>query len=140
MSRRRRASGTQILGRELFRIDLGTLLSTVLVTDRLNPLYPAADPASNLIVYTDPWQEATTAISCRSLTARPAATISYGQPRYGTHSSWYGGKVLTNGYRPAKGGGLRCDRSGNGDRDRSRHQRRNAAGAWLRSGRPLRQL
>jgi hypothetical protein len=108
----RRASGTQILGRELIRIDLGTLLSTVLVPNGINPMYAAADSESNLIVYTD-----TVAGSggCRALqvaNGTTGATISYGQPRYGTHSSWYGGNVLTNGYKPAKGGGLRCDATG----------------------------
>ena len=107
----RRVSGTQIIGRELFRVDLGTLLSTVLVTDRLNPLYPAADPASNLIVYTDPVAGSNNCNLLQIADGTTGSTFSYGQPRYGTHSSWYGGKVLTNGYRPAKGGGLRCDRS-----------------------------
>jgi hypothetical protein len=39
-------------------------------------------------------------------------SISYGQPRYGRSPTWYRGKVLTEGYKPAKGGGLRCDFTG----------------------------
>jgi len=106
----RRASGTQIIGRELVRIDLSTLLSTLLVPDRVNPLYPAADPASNRIVYTDPVAGSNNCNLLQIADGTTGSTFSYGQPRYGTHSSWYGGKVLTNGYKPAKGGGLRCDR------------------------------
>ena len=48
----RRVQGTQPTGRQLIRIDLATLASTLLVPDNVSQFGPAADPGSNRIAYT----------------------------------------------------------------------------------------
>ena len=48
-----RMSGNQVTGRELIRIDLNTLQSRVLIPSGIARFWAAADPNSNLIVFTD---------------------------------------------------------------------------------------
>jgi hypothetical protein len=94
-------------GRELIRIDLQTFQSTVLPTSGIARFGAAADPSSNLIVYTD---YVLGSNNCNLLQIADGTTgqvISYGQPRYGVGSTWHAGKILTNGYTPPKAGG-RC--------------------------------
>jgi hypothetical protein len=107
-----RASGTQILGRELIRINLDTLQSTILVPQGIAPFSPAADPDTDRIAYTDYVAGSNNCYLLQIADGTTGATISYGQPRYGTKSTWHGGKVLSNGYKLAKGGNLRCDATG----------------------------
>lgn len=86
---------------ELIRVDLATLESRVLRTVSGYQLFwPAADPGSNRIVYTEYVPGSN---NCYLLQIADGATgepYSYGQPRYGRNSTWHGGRVVTNGYGP----------------------------------------
>jgi hypothetical protein len=94
----RRAVGTQISGRQLIRIDLGTLTSTVLVPENSSQFWPAADPTSNRIAYTYYLVGSNNCYQVLIADGTTGAVISYGQPRYGTGATWLGGRVLSNGY------------------------------------------
>ena len=108
----RRMSNNQPGAYQLFRIDLATLQSTLLVANNPTIIYPGADPGSNRIAYTDYVAGSNNCYLLQIADGSSGATISYGQPRYGKSPTWYRGKVLTEGYKPAKGGGLRCDLTG----------------------------
>ena len=94
----RRAQGTQINGRQLIRIDLVTLASTILVPDNMSQYWPAADPSSNRIAYTYYLVGSNNCYQLQLADGTTGATISYGQPRYGTGATWHNGMVLSNGY------------------------------------------
>jgi hypothetical protein len=108
----RRMANNQTGAYQLFRIDLSTLQSTLLFNDDLNPLYPAADLGSNRIAFVSYVAGSNNCYLLQIADGTNGVTISYGQPRYGRDPTWYRGKVLTYGYKLAKGGGLRCDATG----------------------------
>ena len=108
----RRMANNQPGAYQLFRIDLATLQSTLLVANNPTIIYPGADPDSNRIAYTDYVAGSNNCYLLQIADGTSGATVSYGQPRYGKSPTWYRGKVLTEGYKPAKGGGLRCDFTG----------------------------
>ena len=103
-----RMSGNQVTGRELIRIDLITLQANVLVSSGIARFWAAADSNSSLIAYTDYVVGSNNCYLLQLADGATGQTMSYGQPRYGVNSTWYGGKILTNGYKPPKGAG-RCD-------------------------------
>jgi hypothetical protein len=108
----RRMANNQPGAYQLFRIDLATLQSTLLIATNPTMLYPAADLGSNRIAYTDYIAGSNNCYLLQVADGVTGATISYGQPRYGKNATWYRGRVLAEGYKPAKGGGLRCDSTG----------------------------
>ena len=103
-----RMSGSQVTGRELVRIDLNTLQANVLIPSGIARFWAAADPNSNLIAYTDYLVGSNNCYLLQIADGTTGQLMSYGQPRYGVNSTWYGGRILTNGYKPPKGAG-RCD-------------------------------
>jgi hypothetical protein len=103
-----RMSGGQVTGRELVRIDLITLQANVVRTSGIARFWAGADPNSNLIAYTDYVVGSNNCYLLQIADGTTGQLISYGQPRYGVNSTWYGGRILTNGYKPPKGAG-RCD-------------------------------
>jgi hypothetical protein len=105
-----RVSATQILGRELIRVDLATLESRVILPRAANPFSPAADSGTGRSG--DYMAGSNNCDLVQIADGTTGATISYGQSRYGRGSTWYSGNVLTNGYKLAKGGNLRCDATG----------------------------
>jgi len=94
----RRAQGTQLIGRQLIRIDLAGLASTILVPDNVSQFWPAADPGTNRIAYTSYLVGSNNCYQLQVANGTTGAPISYGQPRYGTGATWLGGMVLSNGY------------------------------------------
>jgi hypothetical protein len=108
----RRMANNQPGAYQLFRIDLATLQSTLLVATNPTMLYPAADLGSDRIAYTDYVAGSNNCYLLQIADGASGATISYGQPRYGKSPTWYRGKVLVDGYKAGKGGGLRCDYTG----------------------------
>lgn len=103
-----RMSGNEVTGRELVRIELDTLQASVLIPSGIARFWAAADPQSNFIVYTDYVVGSNNCYLLQIADGTTGQLMSYGQPRYGTNSTWYGGRVLTNGRKPPKGAG-RCD-------------------------------
>lgn len=94
----RRAQGTQMIGRQLIRIDLVSLASTTLVPDNVSQYWPAADPGSNRIAYTTYLVGSNNCYQLQVADGTTGDPISYGQPQYGTGATWLRGTVLTNGY------------------------------------------
>jgi hypothetical protein len=94
----RRVQGTQPTGRQLIRIDLATLASTLLVPDNVSAYWPAADPGSNRIAYTFYLVGSNNCYQLQVADGTTGALISFGQPRYGTGATWVDGKILSNGY------------------------------------------
>ena len=100
LSEYRSLPGTGITGAELIRIDLTSLQANVLVAiNGIHSFFPAADPESNRIVYTDYLPGSNNCYLLVIADGTTGATLSYGQPRYGRQSTWHAGKVLTNGYK-----------------------------------------
>jgi WD40 repeat protein len=108
----RRMANNQPGAMQLFRIDLATLQSMLLIASNPTVIYPAADPGSNRFGYTDYVAGSNNCYLLQIADGATGATISYGQPRYGKSPTWYRGKVLVEGYKAGKGGGLRCDFTG----------------------------
>ena len=94
----RRVQGTQPTGRQLIRIDLATLASTILVPDNVSQFWPAADPGSNRIAYTFYLVGSNNCYQLQVADGTTGALTSFGQPRYGTGATWVNGKILSNGY------------------------------------------
>ena len=100
LSEYRSSPGTGITGAELIRIDLSSLQADVLVArNGSHRFWPAADPGSNRIAYTDYLPGSNNCYLLEIADGTTGATLSYGQPRYGVQSTWHAGKVLTNGYK-----------------------------------------
>lgn len=94
----RRMQGTQPTGRQLIRIDLASLASTLLVPDNVSQFWPAADPGSNRIAYTFHLVGSNNCYQLQVMDGTTGALISFGQPRYGTGATWVNGMILSNGY------------------------------------------
>jgi hypothetical protein len=94
----RRVVGTEVIGRQLIRIDLASLASTTLVPDNVSQYWPAADPGSNRIAYTTYLVGSNNCYQLQVADGTTGDPISYGQPQYGTGATWVSGTVLTNGY------------------------------------------
>ena len=93
-----RMQGTQPAERQLIRIDLADLASTLLVPDNVSQYWPAADPGSNRIAYTFYLVGSNNCYQLQIMDGTTGALISFGQPRYGTGATWVNGKILSNGY------------------------------------------
>lgn len=85
---------------DLVRVDLATLEARVLASAaRQGSFWPAADPGSNRIAYTDYVPGSNNCYLLQIADGTTGAILSYGQPRYGVQSTWHAGKILTNGYK-----------------------------------------
>jgi hypothetical protein len=102
-------------GHELMRFSLPCVgaCSSVIAANAA-PVYPTASHAMSVVAYSDYLAGSNNCWQLRYLDvsgAAPVPVFDGGQPRYGTRSSWYGDRVLTNGRNSPDGSG-RCADTG----------------------------
>lgn len=102
-------------GHELIRFSLpcDETCPSIIATNAA-PVYPAARHATSIVAYSDYLVGSNNCWQLKYLNvsgASPTPAFDGTQPRYGTRSSWYGDKVLTNGRKSPDGSG-RCADTG----------------------------
>jgi hypothetical protein len=102
-------------GHELLRVDLPCVepCAEVLAAN-MAPVYPAVNSTGSIVAYSDYLVGSNNCWQLKYLDVSgvtPTQVFAGGQPRYGTRSSWYGNKVLTNGRKSPDGSG-RCADTG----------------------------
>lgn len=102
-------------GHELMRFSLQCAGSCAnVIATNTAPVYPAASYATSIVAYSDYLVGSNNCWQLKYLDvsgASPTPAFEGTQPRYGTRSSWYGDKLLTNGRKSPDGTG-RCADTG----------------------------
>lgn len=102
-------------GHQLLRLDLPCVGSCAdVIAANTAPVYPAASSTGSIVAYSDYLVGSNNCWQLKYLNLSgdtPTQVFDGGQPRYGTRSSWYRDKVLTNGRNSPDGSG-RCADTG----------------------------